>query len=102
MLLERSDQSASSDFYTYRYLATEGSLPGYNFPRLPLYATFRPRELGGLRPPICNGRAFLVSPSLALTASFTARVAPIGCRNHPILSVGYLFKERRVRFLFDF
>ncbi len=26
------------DFYTYRYLATEGFLPGYNFPRLPLYA----------------------------------------------------------------
>lgn len=30
--------SASSDFYAYRYLATEGFLPGYNFPRLPLYA----------------------------------------------------------------
>jgi len=28
----------SSDFYTYRYLATEGFLPGYNFPRLPLMA----------------------------------------------------------------
>ncbi len=33
-LLERG----GSDFYTYRYLATEGFLPGYNFPRLPLYA----------------------------------------------------------------
>lgn len=30
--------SLSSDFYTYRYLATEGFLPGYNFPRLPLMA----------------------------------------------------------------
>lgn len=28
----------SSDFYTYRYLAAEGFLPGYNFPRLPLMA----------------------------------------------------------------
>jgi ATP-dependent helicase YprA (DUF1998 family) len=28
----------SSDFYTYRYLASEGFLPGYNFPRLPLMA----------------------------------------------------------------
>ena len=28
----------TSDFYTYRYLATEGFLPGYNFPRLPLMA----------------------------------------------------------------
>lgn len=37
-LLERGNASGSSDFYTYRYLATEGFLPGYNFPRLPLYA----------------------------------------------------------------
>lgn len=27
-----------NDFYLYRYLATEGFLPGYNFPRLPLMA----------------------------------------------------------------
>ncbi len=27
-----------SDFYSYRYFATEGFLPGYNFPRLPLAA----------------------------------------------------------------
>ncbi|MFQ5769683.1 MAG: helicase-related protein, partial [bacterium] len=27
-----------SDFYPYRYLATEGFLPGYNFPRLPVRA----------------------------------------------------------------
>lgn len=37
-LLERGNTSGGSDFYTYRYLATEGFLPGYNFPRLPLYA----------------------------------------------------------------
>ncbi len=37
-LLERGTSSTGSDFYTYRYLATEGFLPGYNFPRLPLYA----------------------------------------------------------------
>ncbi len=37
-LLERGRASGGSDFYTYRYLATEGFLPGYNFPRLPLYA----------------------------------------------------------------
>ncbi len=28
----------NSDFYTYRYLAAQGFLPGYNFPRLPLMA----------------------------------------------------------------
>jgi Lhr-like helicase len=37
-ILERGQASSGSDFYTYRYLATEGFLPGYNFPRLPLYA----------------------------------------------------------------
>ena len=37
-LLRRGTSSLSSDFYTYRYLATEGFLPGYNFPRLPLMA----------------------------------------------------------------
>lgn len=37
-LLEQGRASNSSDFYSYRYLATEGFLPGYNFPRLPLYA----------------------------------------------------------------
>ncbi len=37
-LLQQGNNSLSSDFYTYRYLATEGFLPGYNFPRLPLMA----------------------------------------------------------------
>ncbi|MDE2716508.1 MAG: DUF1998 domain-containing protein [Chloroflexota bacterium] len=42
-LLEQGKASSGSDFYSYRYLATEGFLPGYNFPRLPLYA-FVPGE----------------------------------------------------------
>ncbi|HLU24771.1 MAG TPA: DEAD/DEAH box helicase [Longimicrobiales bacterium] len=37
-LLKKGTSTNSSDFYTYRYLATEGFLPGYNFPRLPLMA----------------------------------------------------------------
>ncbi len=38
-LLQQGDRSrTASDFYTYRYLATEGFLPGYNFPHLPLMA----------------------------------------------------------------
>ena len=37
-LLLDSRASMSSDFYAYRYLASEGFLPGYNFPRLPLLA----------------------------------------------------------------
>lgn len=30
---------SDTDFYPYRYLASEGFLPGYNFPRLPIRAT---------------------------------------------------------------
>ena len=30
--------STQNDFYVYRYLASQGFLPGYNFPRLPLMA----------------------------------------------------------------
>ncbi len=37
-LLLDSKSTMNSDFYTYRYLASEGFLPGYNFPRLPLMA----------------------------------------------------------------
>jgi len=46
-LLERGRDSGGSDFYTYRYLATEGFLPGYNFPRLPLYAFVPAVGIGG-------------------------------------------------------
>ena len=38
LLLNESDAAGQSDFYTYRYLASEGFLPGYSFPRLPLAA----------------------------------------------------------------
>ncbi len=38
-LLKNDDSdSGHSDFYTYRYFASEGFLPGYSFPRLPLAA----------------------------------------------------------------
>lgn len=37
-LLKDGTEQVNSDFSTYRYLATEGFLPGYNFPRLPLMA----------------------------------------------------------------
>ncbi len=38
LLRNEDDESNHSDFYTYRYLASEGFLPGYSFPRLPLAA----------------------------------------------------------------
>lgn len=37
-LLTEVDNLVQSDFYSYRYFASEGFLPGYNFPRLPLSA----------------------------------------------------------------
>lgn len=37
------DDISHGDFYTYRYFASEGFLPGYSFPRLPL-AAFIPAE----------------------------------------------------------
>jgi ATP-dependent helicase YprA (DUF1998 family) len=56
LLENRSQNLTESDFYPYRYLAAEGFLPGYNFPRLPLramlpasdktYVIDRPRFLG--------------------------------------------------------
>lgn len=37
-LLTQAKSAFEGDFYSYRYFASEGFLPGYNFPRLPLSA----------------------------------------------------------------
>ena len=37
-LLTEAEGIYEGDFYSYRYFATEGFLPGYNFPRLPISA----------------------------------------------------------------
>ena len=44
-LLLDSRNVMQSDFYSYRYFASEGFLPGYNFPRLPLSAYIPARRL---------------------------------------------------------
>ncbi|MBK7695596.1 MAG: hypothetical protein IPI30_15165 [Saprospiraceae bacterium] len=33
---DKNKNSTLSEFYTFRYLASEGFLPGYNFTRLPI------------------------------------------------------------------
>lgn len=38
LLTAASTASSQSDFYSYRYFASEGFLPGYSFPRLPISA----------------------------------------------------------------
>ena len=43
-LLIEQRSSQQSDFYSYRYFASEGFLPGYNFPRLPLSAYIEGRR----------------------------------------------------------
>ncbi len=54
----------SSDFSTYRYLASQGFLPGYNFPRLPLMAYIQGRR-GNI------GRdSFLSRPRFLATSEF--------------------------------
>jgi superfamily II DNA/RNA helicase len=43
-LLIDTENVMQSDFYSYRYFASEGFLPGYNFPRLPLSAYIPARK----------------------------------------------------------
>jgi superfamily II DNA/RNA helicase len=38
LLANENSQDFQTDFYSYRYFASEGFLPGYSFPRLPLAA----------------------------------------------------------------
>jgi hypothetical protein len=44
-LLTEAEGMYQGDFYSYRYFAAEGFLPGYNFPRLPLSAYVPARGL---------------------------------------------------------
>lgn len=44
-LLTESENLVQSDFYSYRYFASEGFLPGYSFPRLPLSAYIPGRRI---------------------------------------------------------
>ncbi|MEU0516328.1 DEAD/DEAH box helicase [Streptosporangium sp. NPDC006007] len=44
LLLNEDGEQSFSDFYTYRYFASEGFLPGYSFPRLPLAAFIPPEK----------------------------------------------------------
>lgn len=58
-LLTDEDGSVNSDFYSYRYFASEGFLPGYNFPRLPLAAYLPGRQIRGARDEFVSRARFL-------------------------------------------
>lgn len=49
LLRNEDTELTHSDYYTYRYFASEGFLPGYSFPRLPLAA-----YIPGVRAPVGN------------------------------------------------
>jgi len=66
-LLLHNGESRNSDFYTYRYLATQGFLPGYNFPRLPLMAYVPGRADGR------GGSTFLQRPRFLALSEFGPR-----------------------------
>lgn len=67
LLKKGNERQTSSDFYTYRYLATEGFLPGYNFPRLPLMAYIPSSNEGGGR------QTFLQRPRFLALSEFGPR-----------------------------
>jgi hypothetical protein len=66
-LLTDTESLAQSDFYSYRYFASEGFLPGYNFPRLPLSAFIPGRRQ------IREGEEFLSRPRFLAISEFGPR-----------------------------
>lgn len=59
LLRAESDNRNQSDFYTYRYFAAEGFLPGYSFPRLPLSAFIPGQRATGTNPEFVQRPRFL-------------------------------------------
>ncbi len=58
-LLTTTENIAQSDFYSYRYFASEGFLPGYSFPRLPLSAFIPGRRVRGDKDEFLSRSRFL-------------------------------------------
>jgi ATP-dependent helicase YprA (DUF1998 family) len=58
-LLTEASNIAQADFYSYRYFASEGFLPGYNFPRLPLSAYIPARRAQQTRDEFVSRPRFL-------------------------------------------
>lgn len=67
-LLSESVGSIQSDFYSYRYFASEGFLPGYSFPRLPLSA-----YIPGRKSKTRKGDEFVSRPRFLAISEFGPR-----------------------------
>ncbi len=65
-LLTEVESLAQSDFFSYRYFASEGFLPGYSFPRLPLSAFIPGRKSK-------QGDEFLQRPRFLAISEFGPR-----------------------------
>lgn len=86
-LLTDSQNALEGDFYSYRYFASEGFLPGYNFPRLPLSA-FIPARRGR------RGRdEFLSRPRFLAISEFGPRAV--------IYHEGSRYRINKVNLAFD-
>lgn len=59
LLTAEDSRLMQSDFYSYRYFASEGFLPGYSFPRLPLSAYIPGRQIKGGRDEFLSRPRFL-------------------------------------------
>ncbi|HEY9076218.1 MAG TPA: DEAD/DEAH box helicase [Anaerolineaceae bacterium] len=66
-LLTETENIIQSDFYSYRYFASEGFLPGYSFPRLPLSAYIPARRIRS------QGDEFLSRPRFLAISEFGPR-----------------------------
>ena len=64
LLASSNGNHSSGDFSTYRYLASQGFMPGYNFPRLPLMA-----YVPGSREQV-NGGVFITRPRFVGISEF--------------------------------
>lgn len=69
-LLRQTDNITQSDFYSYRYFASEGFLPGYNFPRLPLAAYIPGRPSRSSKGRRDDGEEFVQRPRFLAISEF--------------------------------
>lgn len=94
-LLTESQNVSQSDFYSYRYFASEGFLPGYSFPRLPISAYIPARRKGNDRDDFVNRPRFMAisefGPQSVIYHEGSRYVInrvilPVGDRNEEILT----------------
>lgn len=65
LLQNEESEYGQTDFYSYRYLASEGFLPGYSFPRLPLAA-----YVPGTRASARDGGEYIQRPRFLAISEF--------------------------------